>query len=81
MAIKIGELTLFSLNDIQEKIGIAPQTARKYIAAGELKARKVGSKWFITEQALKEFFESGNLKGTPGRPKKQESRNGHSTEN
>lgn len=81
MAIKIGDLKLFSLNDIQEKISITPQTARKYIASGELKARKVGSKWFVTEQALQEFFESGNLKGTPGRPRKQETHNGTATEN
>lgn len=80
MSVQIGNLTLFSLNDLQEKIGITPQTARKYIRAGELKARKVGQKWFVTEPALQEFFESGNLHGKAGRPAKTANSNG-ATEN
>jgi hypothetical protein len=58
---ELGELRIYDLQEIYEKIGLTPLSARKFIKAGQLKARKIGSTWFVTEDALKEFFESGNI--------------------
>lgn len=65
--IEISSLKLFTLDEVVtyfEKGGqkLTIVTLRSYIKAGELKARKCGGTWFVTESALKEFFETGNSK-------------------
>ena len=57
MVSKFDGLKIYTLDDIQKKTGISKQTLRKYIKAGTLKARKISRKWFVTQDALKEFFE------------------------
>lgn len=67
---EIGELKIYSLKEVYEALGVSDQTLRKYIKAGQLKARKIGSAWYTTEAALQEFYESGNFHGKAGRPSK-----------
>ena len=65
----IGNLKLYSLEDIRDELGITPFTMQKILRAGKCKGRKLGSKWWVTEQALQEFFETGNQDKTNGQPK------------
>jgi len=54
---QIGSLTLYSVEDLHEKLGLSKLTLRNYFRDGKLKGRKLGVSWYITEESLKEFFE------------------------
>lgn len=54
---KIGQLTLFSIDDLHKSLGVSKVTLRQYLRSGKLKGRKLGVSWYVTEGALREFFE------------------------
>lgn len=56
MPIIIGDIKLFSLDDLSEALGVTTVTLRGYISKGKLKARKMGGKFFVSEDALREYF-------------------------
>lgn len=83
MPIIIGDIKLFSLDDLSDTLGVTTVTLRGYISMGKLKARKMGGKFFVSEDALREYFttiDEENLsirlqadpesKARAGRPKK-----------
>ena len=53
---KIGSLTLFSVDDLHEQLGISKMTIRAYLREGRIKGRKLGVKWFVTEEAIRDYF-------------------------
>jgi len=53
----VGGLTLFDLKELSREIGITETTLRKYLREGKIRGKKIGTKWFVTEEALKEYFE------------------------
>jgi hypothetical protein len=56
MAIKLGDLTLFDVTELSKKFAVNPVTVRGYMRSGRLKGRKIGRKWYLTEEALREYF-------------------------
>jgi len=54
---KIGQLTLFSIDDLHKSLDVSKVTLRQYLRSGKLKGRKLGVSWFVTEGALRDFFE------------------------
>ena len=58
---QIGSLTLYSVDDLHEKLGISKLTLRNYFKEGKLKGRKLGVSWYITEESLKDYFEGNAL--------------------
>ena len=64
MPIQLGEIKLYSLKELSKTLGITTFTLRSYIREGKLRARKMGTKWLITEDALKEYF--GNAQAKKG---------------
>ena len=58
MPITIGGLNLYTTAEIAEKLGLHNQTVRAYMREGRIKGQKAGTRWYITEEALREFFES-----------------------
>lgn len=54
---KIGSLTLFSIDDLHQSLGLSKMTLRAYLRDGKLKGRKLGVQWFVTEEALREYFD------------------------
>jgi len=83
MPVKIGNIKLFPLTEISETIGVTTVTLRTYIAKGKLKARKMGGKFYVSEDALREYFTTideenlrrdpePGIKRRPGRPKKNQ---------
>ena len=56
----IGSLTLFSIDDLHESLGLSKMTLRAYLRDGKLKGRKLGVQWFVTEDALREYFEESS---------------------
>lgn len=59
MAKKIGSLTLFSVDDLHEQLGISKMTIRAYLRDGRLKGRKLGVQWYVTEDAIRDYFNEG----------------------
>lgn len=67
---QVGNLTLFSVDDLHEQLGLSKMTIRAYLRDGKIRARKLGVKWYVTEEALREYFnESVEDKSKP--PKKK----------
>lgn len=59
MPIQVGELKLYSIEELAELLDIQPVTVRKYCRLGKIKARKLAKKWYVSEDSLTEFFSQG----------------------
>lgn len=76
---KIGSLTLYSVDELHELLGVSKMTLRAYLREGRLRGRKLGVQWYVTEKAIKEYFaEPGDQKpekeeksGASGRKKEE----------
>ena len=53
--IKLEKTTAYTVKEAAELLNKTPQSIRYYIKTGELKAKKVGRPYYITEKALEEF--------------------------
>jgi excisionase family DNA binding protein len=69
---KIGSLTLYSIDDLHEKLGVSKMTLRAYLREGRLKGRKLGVQWYVTEDAIKEYFNESDASESVPQRKKQE---------
>ena len=54
--IKLENTTAYTVKEVAEILHKTPTTVRGYIKSGELKAKKVGRPWYVTEKALEEFI-------------------------
>ena len=59
---QIGDMVLYSVLELSKKLEITMTTIRTYIKTGKLKGQKIGNKYYITEEAIKELF-NGKPKG------------------
>lgn len=55
--------TYYSPEDIAKHFNVKPDSVRKWIREGKLKAIKLGRIWRIPEVALQEFIEESMAKG------------------
>lgn len=53
---QVGNLTLYSVDDLHEQLGLSKMTIRAYLREGKIRARKLGVQWYVTEEALREYF-------------------------
>ena len=60
MPIRIGELALYDLEELSEKLQVNVRSLRRWIREGKIKAKKVGVKYYVTEQSLNEYFEKAD---------------------
>ncbi len=63
MPTQVGDMKLYSILEISERLSVTPVTLRKYIRAGRLRGQKVGGKWFILEDNLRDFFAGQGMRG------------------
>jgi len=56
MPLNVEEMTIYTVYETAELLKIHPHTVRRYIKQGKLKARKLGTGYAITAEAIKEFF-------------------------
>lgn len=54
---QIGELTLYSVDDLHEMLDISKMTLRSYLREGRIRGRKLGVSWYVTEEAIREYFD------------------------
>jgi len=64
---EIGSLTLYSVDDLHEKLGLSKMTIRAYLREGKIRARKLGVQWYVTEEALREYFDGPTGPATAGK--------------
>lgn len=69
---KIGDLTLYSVDDLHELLGISKMTLRTYLREGRLRGRKLGVSWYVTEEAIREYFDEPQPEAE-AKPSKKES--------
>jgi len=50
------ETPIYDLKDLSKKLKISVRTLRTYVQAGELKAKKIGKAYYVTEPNLMEFL-------------------------
>lgn len=67
---QVGNLTLYSVDDLHEQLGLSKMTIRAYLRDGKIRGRKLGVKWYVTEEALREYFNEPNRDGNTKTAKK-----------
>lgn len=65
---KVGDLTLYSIDDLHELLGVSKVTLRMYLREGKLRGRKLGVKWFVAEAALRDYFDGSTHSPVSARP-------------
>lgn len=65
----IQDLKLYTIQEVAPILGITTRTLYTYIKAGKFPAKKIGGKWKITGDKLKEWVESADTAPTPRAPK------------
>lgn len=51
-------IKLYNIKELSNLLQTTPQTIRKYLNEGRLKGNKIGGKWLVTEEDLKEFLKT-----------------------
>jgi len=55
MAKKIGNMTLFTLNEVSRKLNISERTLRTYLKTGKMQGQKWGTRIFISMEQLYDY--------------------------
>jgi len=53
-----NETPVYNLKALSKKMNIGIRTLREYIKRGDLKAKKIGKAYYVTERNLLSFLES-----------------------
>ena len=53
---KLGQLTLYGVDELSEILEIQEVTIRKYLRDGKLKGKKLARRWYVTEESLQDYF-------------------------
>ena len=56
MPIKLGDLTLWSVEELSQLLKIQKITIRRLFQDGKIKARKMARKWYCSEDDFKAYF-------------------------
>jgi len=57
--IKLEDMTAYTVEECAEKLHVLPETIRRNIRNGSIKANKVCRRWYVTDQALADYV-AGN---------------------
>ncbi|HZK83360.1 MAG TPA: helix-turn-helix domain-containing protein [Desulfosporosinus sp.] len=62
MSVEQRDIRVYTVPELVKLFKLNPQSVRSYLKDGRLKGRKVGIKWLVTEEAIREFLNGGNQK-------------------
>lgn len=66
MAVEIRDgVKYFDVTDISESMKVTAYSVRRWIREGRLRARKVGRKYYVSGEALRQYIESGAPSPSP----------------
>ncbi len=68
MPAQLGNIKLFDVQNLAKKSGMNPVSVRTLFREGKLKGRKVGRRWYISEEALRDYFEEPRERTKDGGP-------------
>ena len=54
--IKLAGMVFYNIEELAGILDLDRQTIRIYIRSGQLKGRKVGRAWYVSEEAVKELL-------------------------
>ena len=54
----MNETPVYNLKDLSKKLKMSVRTLREYVKSGELKAKKIGKAYYVTEPNRLAFLES-----------------------
>ena len=54
--IEVDDFKAFDANEVAEMLNLKYRTVTRYIQAGKIRARKIGKKYFVTENDIKAFI-------------------------
>ncbi len=57
MSIQIGDMTLYDVEEVAEKLYVGTPTIRRYLREGKLKGKKLAKRWYVSEESLKDYFQ------------------------
>jgi excisionase family DNA binding protein len=66
--ITLGNIRVFDIKEVSKTFKVSVGTIRRYVRSGKLPGQRVGTKWYISEAGLNEFFLKGYVK--PAKAKK-----------
>ena len=52
----MAETPVYNLKDLSKKLKISIRTLREYVKRGDLKAKKIGKAYYVTEVSLMAFL-------------------------
>ena len=55
----MNDIKVYTIEEVAELLHTTRRTLYTYLKAGKLKAVKMGRKWLVTEENLKEFISKG----------------------
>ena len=61
--IEVDDFKAFDAHEVAEMLCLKYRTVTRYIQAGKIRARKIGKKYFVTEQDGKAFILSQQTNG------------------
>ena len=61
----IQDLKLYTMQEVAPILGVTVRTLYTYIEEGKFPAKKIGGKWKITGDKLKEWVEAADTEPTP----------------
>lgn len=50
------EIKVYTVPEISKLFQLSPQSVRRYLKEGRIKGQKVGTKWLVSEEAIKKFL-------------------------
>ena len=53
---QIGDIKFYDVQEIAKIFDMTPQSIRKFFKEGRIKARKFGTRWYVTEEAMREYL-------------------------
>jgi len=65
MPIRLEGITLYTVKDIEELLGVGNSTVRRYIGEGRLTGTKMARRWYIPAQNLLDYFRQSSQEPPP----------------
>lgn len=56
---QIGQTKLYTVDEVSRMLELTAVTVRVYIRAGKIKARKIGTRYHVTEKDLEKYATAG----------------------
>ena len=56
MSITLGKVTLFTVEELAERLDVQERTIREYLREGKLQGRKLAGRWYVTDEAIADYF-------------------------